>query len=48
MQRGYSTKEIANILRLVNILHEISGRKMFEKYKVSNAIELLNKTIYYN
>ena len=48
MQRGHTTKEIASILNISQHTARNIRQKMFEKYKVSNAIELLNKTIYYN
>lgn len=48
IQKGLTTKEIASYLQISHHTVRNIRQKMFEKYNVSNAIELLNKTVFYN
>jgi DNA-binding CsgD family transcriptional regulator len=45
IQRGLTTKEIAYQLHISHHTVRNIRQKMFEKYKVNNAIELLNKAL---
>jgi DNA-binding CsgD family transcriptional regulator len=47
MQTGLSTKEIAHKLRISQHTARNIKQKMFQKYKVNNAITLLNKAVYH-
>lgn len=48
LKSGLSTKEMAHRLNISHHTVRNIRQKMFEKYKVNNAIELLNKTVQYN
>jgi DNA-binding CsgD family transcriptional regulator len=48
IQKGLTTKEIASYLQISHHTVRNIRQKMFEKYNVNNAIELLNKTVLYN
>lgn len=48
LKNGLTTKEMAHRLNISHHTVRNIRQKMFEKYKVNNAIELLNKTVLYN
>jgi len=48
LKRGLSTKETAYRLNISPYTVRNMKQNMFEKYKVNNVIELLNKTTHYN
>jgi len=48
LKRGLTTKEVAYHLNISQYTVRNIKQKMFEKYKVNNVVELLNKTVHYN
>lgn len=48
LKKGLSTKETAYRLNISPYTVRNMKQNMFEKYKVNNVIELLNKTVHYN
>jgi DNA-binding CsgD family transcriptional regulator len=48
LKRGLTTKEVAYQLNISQYTVRNIKQKMFEKYKVNNVVELLNKTVHYN